>query len=158
MRQLRGKARLIMYAGVSKPNPKLGQCLGPLGMNMMQFCKEFNEKTNYFNPDVPLRVNLTAYTDRTYEYKIKPPPTSWFLKRVAYIEQGPRYPGAYKAGEIPIKYVYELAKLKKEFDPDFKDHSMIGIVKCIIGQMKSMGILATESTEPRFSIVVPLKF
>lgn len=139
MRQLKGRTRLIMYAGVSKPNPKLGQALGPLGMNMMQFCKEFNEKTNYFRPDVPLRLLLTAYTDRTYEYKIKPPPTSWYIKRLGQKEQGAFLSDYLNYGEISIKHVYELAKIKKEFDEDLKDHSIQGIVKSIIGQIHSMG-------------------
>ena len=58
MKQIKGQARLIMYAGVAKPNPKLGQSLGPLGMNMMQFCKDFNAKTGEYNGDVPLRIRL----------------------------------------------------------------------------------------------------
>lgn len=159
MRQIKGSARLILYAGVSKPNPKLGQLLGPLGMNMMQFCKEFNEKTNYFMPDAPLRVNLTSYTDRTYEYKIKPPLTSWYLKRLASTSYGHSYTHEERPlAQINYKYVYELAKLKKEFDEDLKDHSLIGITKMIIGQMKSMGYILGDNAEPLVKTVVPKKF
>ena len=157
MRQLKGRTRLIMYAGVSKPNPKLGQSLGPLGMNMMQFCKEFNDKTNYFRPDVPLRILLTAYTDRTYEYKIKPPPCSWYIKRLGQRKHGVDCPDSEIIGTISVKYIYELAKLKREFDEDFKGHSVKGIVKCIIGQMNSMGFDVVLDAEP-LSDLTPSKF
>ena len=55
---LKGQFNLLVYAGVAKPNPKMGQSLGPLGINVMQFCKEFNSRTAEYNPDVPLRVRL----------------------------------------------------------------------------------------------------
>ena len=84
----KGIAKLVVYAGNGKPNPKMGQALGPLGLNMMQFCKEFNERTSALRTDVPCRVQLKAYTDRSFTFIIKPPPTSWFLKRCASITQG----------------------------------------------------------------------
>jgi len=72
---------LRVYAGVAKPNPKMGQSLGPLGINMMKFCEEFNKITTHIRPDVPLKVKLTAFTDRTFKFILKPPETSWFLKK-----------------------------------------------------------------------------
>lgn len=158
MRQIKGSARLIMYAGVAKPNPKLGQSLGPLGMNMMQFCKEFNEKTNYFRSDVPLRVLLKAYNDRTYEYKIKPPPTSWYLKRLSMSQRGAQFPNIEYLDGISIKYLYELALIKKEFDPDMKNHSVHGILKCLLGQINSMGIFPMKDTRNFIQATTPDKF
>ena len=81
----KASVRLYVNAGVAKPSPKIGQALGPLGINMMQFCKEFNEKTGHFNPDVPMRVILKAFTDRSFKFLIKPPPSSWFIKKAAGI-------------------------------------------------------------------------
>ena len=68
------KATVKIYclAGNAKPSPKIGQALGPLGINMMQFCKEFNDRTQEFNPDVPMRVLLNAYVDRSFKFVIKP--------------------------------------------------------------------------------------
>lgn len=157
MKTLKGSTRMYLYAGVSKPNTKLGQALGPLGMNMNQFCKEFNEKTAFFRPDVPLRVSLKAYTDRTYEFVIKPPPTSWYLKRVTETFRGSDYAKHEHVTGINIKYIYEIAKIKKEFDPDFKNASLIGIVKCIIGQAQSMGLYVDNEINMYFQPSTPKK-
>lgn len=157
MKKVKGKARLIMYAGVSKASPKLGQALGPLGMNMAGFCKEFNEKTNHFRPDVPMRVLLTAYTDRTYIYKIKPPNTSWFIKRLGGSEFGSPFGKARIIGPISLKYIYELAKLKQEFDEDLKTHPVSSICKSIIVQAEGMGFhVAIDTDIPKN--VIPFKF
>lgn len=59
----------------------MGQSLGPLGINMMKFCEEFNQVTGHIRGDVPLKVKLTAFTDRTFKFIVKPPETSWFLKK-----------------------------------------------------------------------------
>lgn len=158
MKQLKGTARLIMYAGVSKPTPRLGQALGPLGMNMNQFCKEFNEKTNQFKGDVPMRVLLKAFQDRTYEYKIKPPPTSWYLKRLGGIQFGGHISGYRYYSSINIKYIYELAKIKKEFDPDMVDQPLLGIMKQIISQADSMCIYVDYETSEVLYNVTPNKF
>lgn len=157
MKQIKGRAKLIMYAGVTKPNPRLGQVFGPLGMNMNQFCKEFNEKTFGFRPDVPLRLKLTAYTDRSYKYKIKPPNTSWFLKRLAMIESGGDIPGKKFVAKVSFKYIYELAKLKQVYDSDLKKVPLSSILKMIMDQAKSMGIYADWETDTVVPIT-PKKF
>ena len=79
----KASVRLYVNAGVAKPSPKIGQALGPLGINMMQFCKEFNDRTGAYNNEVPMRVVLKAYVDRSFKFVVKPPPTSWFVKRAA---------------------------------------------------------------------------
>lgn len=78
---LKSRINILAFAGTAKPNPKLGQALGPLGINMAQFCKDFNAKTSNYLSDVLLRVKLNAYDDRTYTYIVKPPSTSWFIKK-----------------------------------------------------------------------------
>jgi large subunit ribosomal protein L11 len=157
MKQQKGKARLIMYAGVSKPNPKLGQVLGPLGMNMMQFCKEFNGKTAHIRSDIPMRVQLKAYTDRTYDYAIKPPLTSWYLKRIAMLPFGSYAHNHRLFTGIGVKYIYELAKIKKEFDEDFKDQDLKAIVIQILAQARRMGLYLLKDIDiPK--ITTPDKF
>lgn len=157
MKKLKGRTRLIMYAGVSKPNPKLGQALGPLGMNMMQFCKEFNEKTNHIRVDIPMRVLLKAFDDRTYEYTIKPPNTSWYLKRLGEAPIGSFAPKLRIFNSISTKYLLELAKLKKEFDADMKDQPLKGIVKQIMVQAEGMGFYIDNKSEVP-EIITPVKF
>ena len=82
---VKGTARLRMIAGKAQPSPAIGQALGPLGVNMVEFCKQFNDRTAKYNKDrnIPIPVNLTAYEDRTYDFMIKSPPTVWFLKQAA---------------------------------------------------------------------------
>ena len=105
--------RLYCMAGVAKPSPKIGQALGPLGVNMMQFCKEFNERTTKYSEHVPMRVKLTAYVDRSYKFVVKPPPTSWFIKKAASLPKGSAESTHHSAGRVSIKYLYEIAKVKK---------------------------------------------
>ncbi len=80
--------RLKVNAGAAKPGPALGQALGPLGLNMAEFCKQFNEKTKTYDKDIPLPVVLSAFSNRTFTFNVKTPPTSWLIKRCAGIENG----------------------------------------------------------------------
>lgn len=76
---------MLAFAGVAKPTAKLGQALGPLGLNMGQVCKEFNGMTEHIYSSVPLKAKLYAHFDKTYKIEIESPPTSWMLKRAAGI-------------------------------------------------------------------------
>ena len=155
VKKLKGSSRLILYAGTAKPSPKMGQSLGPLGLNMMQFCKEFNDLTGHYRTDVPLRICLKAYIDRTFTFIIKPAPTSWYLKRCAMEETGTPFARRKWPGEIGIKYIYEIAKIKKEIDPNLKNTNLFGICKMIAAQADAMGFevvkdsLNAEPTLPK---------
>ena len=140
--------RIYCTAGTAKPSPKIGQALGPLGVNMMQFCKEFNERTQAYQEHVPMRVKLTAYVDRSFKFVVKPPPSTWFIKKAASLEKGSHEPGHTAAGKISVKFLYEIAKVKQEVDPDLKTHDVEGIVKMLSGTAKSMGIDIVEDTFP----------
>ena len=144
------KARVRIYcmAGSAKPSPKIGQALGPLGINMMQFCKEFNDRTQEFNTDVPMRVILKAYVDRSFKFTVKPPPTSYFIKKAAGMKKGSATPGHDSAGRVSVKYIYEIAKIKQKVDPDLADHDIEGICWMILGTCKSMGVDVVEDTMP----------
>ena len=83
---LRRSVKILAYASVAKPTAKLGQSLGPLGLNMAAICKEFNEKTQHIRPDVPLRALLHVYLDKTYQLEILGPPSVWMLKRAMAVE------------------------------------------------------------------------
>jgi large subunit ribosomal protein L11 len=82
------KVRLRVGAGVAKPGPAIGQALGPLGLNMAEFCKQFNEKTKLYEKDTPIPVDLSAFSNRSFTFVVKSPPTSWFLKKCAGVELG----------------------------------------------------------------------
>lgn len=75
------RVNLRVLAGIAKPSPKMGQTLGPLGINMNQFCKDFNTRTSFIKPDVPMRATVIAYPDRSFGFYVKPPETSWFLRK-----------------------------------------------------------------------------
>ena len=83
-----GVVRLIVEAGKASPSPKIGQALGPLGVNMMEFCKQFNADTGAFHENIPMRVKLRAFEDRSFDFDVSYPSNSWFLKRAAGVEKG----------------------------------------------------------------------
>ena len=144
----RSTVRIYCVAGNAKPSPKIGQALGPLGINMMQFCKEFNDRTGQYHGDVPLRVILTAYTDRSFQFIIKPPPTTWFIKKASGLAKLSNKPGHESCGRVSIKYIYEAAKVKQEVDPDLQEHDIEAIVRQMLGSCKAMGIEVVEDTLP----------
>lgn len=80
--------KLIVNSQAAKPGPAIGQALGPLGLNMADFCKQFNEKSKVFEKDIPIPVLLSAFSNRTFTFKVKTPSTSWFVKRCVGIELG----------------------------------------------------------------------
>ena len=96
---------------------------------MMQFCKEFNDRTTEFNGDVPMRVILQAYVDRSFKFQIKPPPTSYFIKKASGLPKGSTAPGHESGGRVSVKYVYEIAKIKQKTDPDLAEHDIEGICR-----------------------------
>ena len=114
MARVLGTARLIVEAGMAKPSPKIGQSLGPLAVNMMEFCKKFNEQTGAYNEGIPMRVNLRAFEDRSFEFDVAYPSNSWFLKKAAGIEKGTANAGRDFVGELTLKQIYEVAMVKKK--------------------------------------------
>ena len=140
--------RVYCLAGNAKPSPKIGQALGPLGINMMQFCKEFNDRTGEYHGEIPMRVVLKAFVDRSFTFIVKPPPTTWFVKKASGLAKGSDKPGHTSAGRVSIKYLYEAAKVKQEVDPHLGEHDLEGILRQMIGSCKAMGIDVVEDTLP----------
>ncbi|EGR31765.1 hypothetical protein IMG5_102650 [Ichthyophthirius multifiliis] len=134
MSEIKAIINLTVFAGIAKPNPKMGQSLGPLGINMMFFCKDFNAATAHIRSDIPLRVQLAAYVDRSYNYIIKPPPTSWLIKKILNKDKLTQYTGHLTTDEVDVRYVYEIAKIKKEMDFDFRNTSLENICKKYVCQ------------------------
>ncbi|KAG0519900.1 hypothetical protein BDA96_08G026500 [Sorghum bicolor] len=131
--------RLTVPAGAARPGQSLSPVLGSYRLNMMAFCNDFNARTQKYKPDTPMHVTITAYKDHTFEFVVKSPPVSWFLKKAAGIETASGIPGHRNVSSLTIRHVYEIAKLKQA-DPFCKHMSLEALCKCIIGTANSMGI------------------
>ena len=140
------KVRLKVGAGSAKPGPAIGQALGPLGLNMAEFCKQFNEKTKNYDKDIPLPVELSAFSNRTFTFVVKTPPTSWFLLKCAGVERGSKRPGHDIVGSVHIKQIYEIA-LAKQQDPHLAALSHEALCRCVS---------TSPSSPPPFAPVPPL--
>jgi large subunit ribosomal protein L11 len=139
MSAVKGFARLLLQAGGAKPSPAIGQALGPLGVNMMEFCKDFNAKTTLYKPSALMRVKLTAFEDRSYKYGVYAPPTSWYLKRVTGVAKCSSDPGSTSCGDVSIKAVYEIAQSKAKWDPTFAGVPLESICKTVIASARTCG-------------------
>lgn len=140
MAAVKGSTRLLVLAGSAKPSPAIGQALGPLGVNMMEFCKDFNAKTATYKASCLMRVKLTAFEDRSFKFTILAPPTSWYLKRVTGITKGAASPGKETVATINVKALYEIAKSKQQFDPILANYELESLTKSIAASARSMGI------------------
>jgi large subunit ribosomal protein L11 len=137
--------RLRVPSAAAKPGPAIGQALGPLGVNMAQFCKEFNEKSEtLYERDTPLRVELRAMSDRSFTFAIRSPPTAWLIKRSAGVDKGPNSPSPdVVSGYITPEAVYEIAKMKQADDNRWH-LPLEGVARSVIGTARSMGIRVRE--------------
>lgn len=133
------QVRLRVAAGAAKPGPAIGQALGPLGLNMAEFCKQFNDRTKDYVKDVPLPVILSAFSNRTFEFEVRSPPTSWLLKKCAGVDKGAQRPGHETVGSVHAKQIYEIALLKQR-DPQLKDIELEKLCKSIAGSCSSIGL------------------
>mmetsp|Transcript_48519 Transcript_48519/g.35710 ORF Transcript_48519/g.35710 Transcript_48519/m.35710 type:complete len:150 (-) Transcript_48519:23-472(-) len=131
--------RLLVGAGVAKPGPAIGQALGPLGVNMAEFCKQFNDKTKNLDKETPIPVVLSAYTNRTFTFITKTPPTSWFLKKCAGITKGAGRTRHEVVGKVHVKQIYEIAKVKRR-DAHLAAIPLETMCKIISGSAFSMGL------------------
>jgi large subunit ribosomal protein L11 len=142
--------RLRVPAGNAKPGPAIGQALGPLGINMAQFCKDFNETSEQmYEKDTPLRVELRASSDRTYTFSVRSPPTAWLVQQAAGVPKGPATPN--QAGEAPAGFitpeaVYHIAEMKQADDNRWH-LPLEGIAKSVAGTAKSIGIVVREEED-----------
>jgi large subunit ribosomal protein L11 len=140
MSAVKGLARLQVAAGSAKPSPAIGQALGPLGVNMMEFCKDFNAKSGLYKTSAIMRVKLTAFEDRSFKYDVLAPPTTWYLKRVMGITKGSKEPGKVSVGNVSIKAVYEIAVSKATHDPECRGIPLPSLCKTIMASCASAGI------------------
>lgn len=138
--------RLRVPAGAAKPGPAIGQALGPLGINMAEFCKQFNERTEpMYERETPLSVSLSAMSDRSFKFNVKSPPTSYLLKKASGLEKGATSPIPGKpTGFVTPEIIYEIAKIKHQDDVMWH-LPLESIAQSVVGTAKSMGIGVKEA-------------
>ena len=127
--------KLQIPAGKANPAPPVGTALGPQGINIMAFCKEFNSRTQ--GQDTILPVEITIYTDKSFTFILKTPPAAVLLKRAANIAKGSAEPNKTKVGTVTAKQVEDIAKTKM---PDLNAESLEAAVKTVRGTARSMGL------------------
>ncbi len=132
--------KLQIPAGQANPAPPVGPALGQHGLNIMDFCKSYNERTKDQQGTI-LPVVITVYEDRTYTFIIKTPPAAVLVKKAINIEKGSSEPNKIKAGKITRAQLEEIAKIKM---PDINANDLDAAVKIIAGTARSMGVDVLE--------------
>jgi len=135
-KEISGYVKLQIKGGQANPAPPVGPALGQRGINIMEFCKAFNEKTKSFMGK-PIPVVITVYKDKKFDFVIKSPPASHFIKEAAKLKGGSREPGRVIVGTITKKQAEKIAQEKMK---DLNAHSIKEAVKIISGSARSMGI------------------
>ena len=136
MKKITAFIKLQVPAGKANPSPPVGPALGQHGVNIMQFCKEFNARTQQ-QGDLIIPVVITVFSDRSFTFVTKTPPAAVLLKKAAGIEKGSGEPNKTKVGKVSRKQVREIAQLKL---PDLNTTNLDSAVRTIAGTAKSMGI------------------
>ena len=133
--------KLQIPAGGANPSPPVGPALGQRGLNIMDFCKAFNEKTKNLEKGTPIPVVITAYKDKTFNFVTKLPPVSYYLKKAAKIEKGNPTPGRTMEGKVTMADVKKIAKEKMV---DLNAIDLEGAANTVKGSARSMGMEVVE--------------
>ena len=136
-KKLAGTMKLQVPAGQANPSPPVGPALGQRGINIMEFCKAFNAKTQDLEPGAPCPTVITYFQDKSFSMDIKTPPASYFIKKAAKLKSGSQTPGKSVAGSITSKQVREIAEAKMK---DLNANDIEGAMLIIMGSARSMGI------------------
>ena len=138
MKKVSGFIKLQVPAGKANPSPPIGPALGQHGVNIMEFCKAFNAKTQaQAKDDLIIPVVITVYNDRSFTFITKTPPAAILLKKAAGIEKGSGTPNKNKVGKVTRKQLEEIAKVKAR---DLNAADLEAAVKIIAGSARSMGL------------------
>ncbi len=136
-----GFIKLQVPAGQANPSPPIGPALGQRGLNIMEFCKQFNAQTQKLEAGMPIPVVITAYGDRTFTFIMKTPPASYFLKKAAKVESGSKTPGRESAGKVTKAQLREIAEKKMV---DLNANDIEAAMQMIAGSARSMGLQVVE--------------
>ena len=136
-KKVQGYIRLQVPAGSANPSPPIGPALGQQGVNIMEFCKQFNAQTQKLEKGLPIPVVITVYSDRSFTFIMKTPPASVLIRKAIGIEKGSGTPNTAKVGKISRKQLEEIAKSKQ---PDLTAADLDAAVRTIAGSARSMGV------------------
>jgi len=137
-KKITGYLKLQVPAGSATPSPPIGPALGQRGLNIMEFCKAFNAKTQGMEPGLPIPVVITAFADKSFTFVMKTPPATVLIKKAIKLDKGSAKPHIDKVGTITRAQLEEIAKAK---EPDLTAADMDAAVRTIAGTARSMGIL-----------------
>ena len=129
--------KLQVPAGAANPSPPVGPALGQHGVNIMEFCKAFNAKTQSMENGMPIPVVITVYADRSFSFITKTPPAAVLLRKAAGIPKGSGEPNTKKVGKVTRAQLEEIARTK---EPDLTAADMDAAVRTIAGSARSMGL------------------
>jgi large subunit ribosomal protein L11 len=136
-KKVTGYIKLQIPAGQANPSPPVGPALGQQGVNIMEFCKQFNAQTQSLEKGLPTPVVITVYSDRSFTFIMKTPPASVLIRKAIGIEKGSGRPNTQKVGKIKRKQLEDIAKLKM---PDLTAAGLEAAVNTIAGSARSMGV------------------
>ncbi len=136
-KKVTGFLKLQVPAGSANPAPPIGPALGQRGLNIMQFCKDFNAQTQKLEKGAPIPVVITIYADRSFSFEMRTPPVSHFIKKAAKLESGSKTPGREPAGSINRAQVKEIAQQKMK---DLNCDTIEAAMRMVEGSARSMGI------------------
>jgi large subunit ribosomal protein L11 len=136
-KQINGYIKLQVPAGAASPSPPVGPALGQQGLNLMDFCKAFNARTNDIEKGLPVPVVITVYEDKSFDFIVKTTPASILIKKAAGVEKGSGTPNSLKVGQVTRAQLEEIAKIK---DPDLTAADMDAAVRTLEGSARSAGI------------------
>ena len=131
--------RIRVPAGKATSSPPIGPALGQRGINIGEFCRQFNNRTKHIKPGIPLPVLITTHPDRSFTFIHKLPSISYFLKNACELEKGAQQPGKHIVGQLTLRHIYEIARVKQQ-DVSFQHLQLSQICACILGSARSMGI------------------
>jgi len=140
-KKITGTISLMVPAQSATPAPPIGPALGQHGVNIKDFVDQFNDRTKEMERGVPLPVVITVFEDRSFEFIMKQPPNSYFIKKAAKLKSGSQRPGHDVAGQIRTSQIKQIAEQKM---PDLNAVNMEGAMKIIEGSARSMGIEVVE--------------
>ncbi|AAF93497.1 TPA: 50S ribosomal protein L11 [Vibrio cholerae] len=130
--------KLQVAAGMANPSPPVGPALGQRGVNIMEFCKAFNARTESLEKGLPIPVVITVYSDRSFTFETKTPPASVLLKKAAGIKSGSARPNTAKVGTITDAQIQEIAATKAA---DMTGADIEAMKRSIAGTARSMGLV-----------------
>ncbi|SEV96192.1 LSU ribosomal protein L11P [Aliiroseovarius sediminilitoris] len=136
-KKLAGTMKLQVPAGQANPSPPVGPALGQRGINIMEFCKAFNAKTQEMEPGAPCPTVITYYQDKSFTMDIKTPPASYYLRKAAGLKSGANKPGHETVGTVTAAQVKEIAEAKMK---DLNATDIEAAMLIVLGSARSMGI------------------